>query len=246
MSSRLTNGPNLFMIRFMNAAPVLTEPETLAEQRAQDAQYYRSVLHRLIDIGSAMAETIHRQAQFQAANAAPDAPPSIVPSPQTREAFEQVARTIRRCVLLAQKVSEPVKIRVVDDSAERRAAARRLIIRRVEDSIHRDAPASERESLRAELCERLDAPEFPADLDRPVEEIIQEIRADLGLLGADGARRWKRRTPKDLAELSARAAAPARKRVGPFVLPMPPRGWVDPGERLGESYDGAPRFRGGP
>ncbi len=233
------------MIRSMTTTPIPTEPETLAEQRAQDAQYYRRVLHRLIDIGSAMAETIHSQAQSQAANAAPDAPPSLVPSHATREAFERVARTIRRCILLAEKVAEPAKPRAVD-SAERRIAARKLIIRRVEDSIHRDAPESERESLRAELVERLDAPEFQADLDRPIEEVLQEIHADLGLLGAEGAKRWPRRTPKDVAVMAVRAAAPARRRVGPFVLPMPPRGWVDPGDGLGESYDGAPRCRGGP
>jgi len=242
----LTNDPNVFMLRFMSKIATPIEPETLAEQRAQDAQYYRGILHGLIDMGNDIAGMIHQQAKTQAAAAAPDASAGLVPSPMTREAFEQIARTIRRCILLAMKVAEPAKAPAVDNAAPRRAAVRRQIIRRVEDSIHRDAPAAEQESLRAELGERLDAPEFQDDLDRPIEEVIHEIRADLGLLGPDSARRWPRRTPKDLAVMAARAAAPVKAESGPFVPPMPPKPWMDPKWRLGRSDDGSPRCRGSP
>ncbi len=234
------------MIRSMNTTPNPTEPETLTEQRAQDAQYYRGILHGLIDKANDIAGMIHQQAQTQAANAAPDSSPCLVPSPMTRDAFEQIAWTIRRCILLALKVAEPVKVRTADEAGPRREAVRRQIIRRVEDSIHRDAPAAEAESLRAEFAERLDAPEFQADLDRPIDEVVREIQADMGLLGAEGAKRWPRRTPQDLAVIAARAAAPERARVGPFNLPMPPKGWIDPEWRWERPGKDAPRCSGGP
>jgi hypothetical protein len=226
------------MIRFMNKLLTPTEPETLAEQRAQDAQYYRGILHGLINMGYAMAEDVHQQAKAQVAAATADSPVTLVPSPNTQLAFNQMARTIRRCILLAQKVCEPARARAVDDSEQRRVAARRQIIRRVEDAIHRDAPAGEAESLRAEFAERLDAPEFEADLDRPIEEVVQEIRADMGLLGANGAKRWPRRTPQDLAAMAARARAKSG--------PARPAGRDDPGWRMGRPDEGPPGFRGGP
>jgi hypothetical protein len=231
---------------FMSFDPTPTEKEALAEQRAQDAQYYRGILHGLIEMGNDIAGMIHQQAKSQAAAAAPDASAGLVPSPMTREAFEQIARTIRRCILLAMKVAEPAKAPAVDNAAPRRAAVRRQIIRRVEDSIHRDAPAAEQESLRAELGERLDAPEFQDDLDRPIEEVIHEIRADLGLLGPDSAKRWPRRTPKDIAILAARAAAPARERLRPVHAPMPREGRRDPDWRVERSDARAPPYPCGP
>jgi hypothetical protein len=73
-----------------------------------------------------------------------------------------------------------------------------------------------------------------------VREIVNEIRADLGLLGADSLTRHKRRTPPDLAVLWARAVGLG---AGAGVAPMPR---VDPRWRLGGVDDGTPRVRGGP
>jgi hypothetical protein len=66
----------------------------------------------------------------------------------------------------------------------------------------------------------MEAPELEEELaTRPVEEIIDEIRRDLGVYGELSLQFWKRRTPADVAALNARAAAPYRKAGGPIVPP---------------------------
>jgi hypothetical protein len=140
-------------------------------------------------------------------------------------AYNGVTRSIRRSMLLAQKFTEPAKAPVSDEAAQKRIATRKAIIRRVEDTIHREAKAAEAADLHAELLERIESPDFDGDLtQRPAAEIIKDLCADLGL-GPDSLHWWKRRTPQDIAILCARAAAPCRDRTGPFNLPMPPRGW---------------------
>ena len=145
-------------------------------------------------------------------------PSSASPPPSAR-----VARAVRRCVALARSLDEPVK--PAQDPARRRAAARRRIIREVEDAIHRAAHDGDRaESLQAELRDRLDAPDLDDDIAaRPLAEIVTEIRRDLGLASLPGDNPWKRRTPADIAQLNARAAARATPLAAP---PMPPTGPV--------------------
>jgi hypothetical protein len=136
-------------------------------------------------------------------------------------------------MLLAQKFTDPAAARSADNAVQTRITARKLIIRQVEDCIHQNAPAAEAGDLQAEFLDRLEGPEFDDDLSkRPIEDIINEIRADLGLGlgGALGRSRWKRRTPEDIAILCQRAAAPCRAKTGPYNLPMPPPGWT--GRRL--------------
>jgi hypothetical protein len=230
----------------MSSNPTHTEPETKADQLAQDAQYYRRILHRMIDRGDAMAEMIHQKAKAQAeAEAAPDAEPT--PTPDLTVQLDRVARIVRRCILLAQKIAEPVKAPRPDDAEQRRIAARKQVIRRVEDAIHRDAADHEAEALHAELLERVESPEFEEDLAQlGIEKVITAMQADMGLLGENSLDHWKRRTPRDIAKLYARAAAPTREAVGPFVLPMPPRDWIDPEWRLERPDGAAPRCRNGP
>ena len=158
-----------------------------ADQREQDAQYYRGVLHGLIDIGADLARQIHQQGE---------------PVAEIAIAFDRIARSVRRCVVLAQKIAEPV-----GDGGQRRAASRRQIIRAVEDEIQRHADEDAAESLHAEFCERLDGPELDDELDddRPVAAIIADICRDLGLAAAPGTHPWKRRSPADVAVLCARA-----------------------------------------
>ena len=80
--------------------------------------------------------------------------------------------------------------------------------------IHRRATGPRAEALQAELNERLDAPEFDDDLDRPTAEIIAEICRDLGLDDMPGSHPRKRRTPADVASLHARAARPCNPQPG--------------------------------
>jgi hypothetical protein len=205
---------------FMSSHPASTEPETEADQHVQDAQYYRRILHDLIDRGADLARQVHQQALSQAETAEP--------APDFAAAFDRIARTIRRCIVLARKLAEPVQAPAANP-AQSRTAARQRIIRAVEDTIQRDAGRTDAESLHAEFLDRLDAPDLDEDIDqRPIADIITDICRDLGLAALPGTHPWKRRTPADIAILYARAARPgptARLVVHPIragsVLPTP-------------------------
>ncbi len=136
-------------------------------------------------------------------------------------AFDRIARTVRRTVALLRVLDVPVAPVV-----ERRALVRRQVIRAVEDTIEADHGDGERaESLRAELYERMDAPEFEEDLGRPVEEVIADIRRDLGIAGRPGMRHpWKRRTPGEVAALFARASSRGPEVEARMVVSAPFRG----------------------
>ena len=112
-------------------------------------------------------------------------------------AFERVARGTRRAILIADRLAHQANARV---------AARKQIIRTVEDTIQREA---EEAALEAEFHDRLDSADLEDDItNRPTQDIITEIIHDLGLGVPLGIHPWKRRTPTDIAYLAARAAAP--------------------------------------
>ncbi len=141
-------------------------------------------------------------------------------------AFDDVSRNVRRCILLADDLNQPRKqpkaayaaASDAEPSPEARTAARKRILRAVQDTIQRrdyDGSASPEcdppETQRRELLDRLDAPDLDTEIaTRPVEDIIKDILRDLGLAALPGTRPWQRRTPADTAELNARAAAPCR------------------------------------
>ena len=139
-------------------------------------------------------------------------------TPQTPEhlqaqslAFDRVTRAVRRTILLAQKISQtPTK-------PNARTAARKRILRKVEDRIQSEATGPEAEALTAELHERLDTPDLEDDLEsRPIQDIIQDIQADLGIaIDLPGHHSWKRRTPGDIEALRARAARPPHAGAAP-------------------------------
>jgi hypothetical protein len=165
---------------------------------------YRSLLHDVMDMAADIARAIHREATA----------PHAKPGPDIANAFDRVARIIRRCIALAQRLDAPV----------RPEATRRAVIRAAEDAIHRHADPDEAGELHAELYERLDRPEFAEDLDRPLEDVITEIIRDLGLAAIPGMNDpWKRRTPADIATLHARAAALGN------APPRPAKGHPTPG-----------------
>ena len=205
----------------MSSSPILPEPAndasaTQVSQRDEDAQYYRQVLHELIAIGTDLARTLHRQATPQ-----PKAEPNNQPSPETAAApvaapdptiaFDRIARTLRRTIALARKITDPTPSRPAqlraEHASERRLAARKQIIREVEDTIQRRSNGAEAEDLHEELRERLDDPDLDDDLDqRPVADIIKDICRDFGIEHFPGTHPWKRRTPQDVRDLCARAA----------------------------------------
>jgi hypothetical protein len=152
----------------------------------------QAIFNDMITLGHRLARVVVEQAEA-----------AIIPAPAAATAFDRVGRCMRRCALIVLKLAEPVK--TVD-----RTAARKRILREVEDSIHRDAHPVEAESLREELLDRLDTLDLEDDIaGRPVEDIIAEIIHDLGLAATPLSDPWKRRTLQDLAELSARARQPA-------------------------------------
>jgi hypothetical protein len=137
--------------------------------------------------------------------------------------FDRIARAIRRTIVLARHLRDPATPR----PAEQRTTARKRILRDVEDAIHRSERRNpDKELLRAELHERLDAPDLDADLlSRPIPEIIAEICRDLGIASAAaGPLPWKRRTPEDLAALCAAAARHPRSPQPPDAPPPHPPG----------------------
>ena len=128
---------------------------------------------------------------------------STLPVEKAAIAYERVTRSMRRSTWLIRKLDEPAK-------TTDRTAARKQVIRVVEDIIQRHAEdPEEAEMLHEELRERLDTMDFEDEIrGRPIDDIITDIVRDLGLAAVPGNHPWKRRTPDDLAELCALAAQP--------------------------------------
>ena len=145
--------------------------------------------------------------------------------------------------MLAQRLDKP-------DPARHRTAARKRIIRAVEDLIQRadddgiESDPDSADALHAELHERLDAPDLDADIaTRPVPDIIADITRDLGLGLLPGTRPFQRRTPADVALLCARAAAPTSQAgAGPqgLVQPQPSAARRHPGTQPDRSNPARP------
>ena len=196
----------------MSPAPSRPEPANdaspaQATQRDEDTQFYREVLHELVEMATDIARAVHRQAVAQPA-AAPK--PEQASQPDPTIAFDRIARTIRRTIALARKLDEPASPGPAQGTHQRRRAARKQIIRDVEDTIQRRTDGAEAEALHAELYERLDAPDLDDDIDtQPIADIIAAICRDLGIAHHPGTHPWKRRTPRDVRDLCARAAAPS-------------------------------------
>jgi hypothetical protein len=216
---------------FMSSSIFPAEPAIVPDQPMPTL--LRVVLE-LIEIEMDLMRTVQHQAKAEVEIAAR----LSEPAPDFTVSCTRVSRSVRRSVMLADRLSKPAKAQAAEDPAKTTIAARKQIIRAVEDSIAHDAPADAAERLQSEFLERLDSPELEEEIAaRRVIDIVTDIRRDLGLAGEPGQRPWKRRTPQDVALLCARAATrlPAE---GPFVLPMPPRGWVYEhplGERPGDA-----------
>ena len=160
---------------------------------ATRAARHQDVFDDLIDLGHELTRLVVDHAKTGA-----------TPPPTAAIAYERVTRSIRLSALLSRKFDEPV--RTTD-----RVAARKRIIRVVEDTIQRHDDVHEAQHLQTELHERLDTPDLEDELgDRPVEDIIADIIRDLGLASSPASHPWKRRTPAELAKLCARAAQPPR------------------------------------
>jgi hypothetical protein len=164
---------------------MVTAPQTCAA----DTTPHQAVLNRFVDFGDRLVRLTVERAEA-----------ATFPVDKAAAAYDRVTRSVRKSIWLVRKLAEPAKS--VD-----RIAARKQIIRTVEDAIQRHAEADPSETLHEELLDRLDTSELEDEIgNRPVEDIIADILRDLGLAAIPGTQPWKRRTPADLTELHARAA----------------------------------------
>ena len=167
---------------------------------------HQAILDELVTLGTDLARRIH------AAAAAGE-----LSLEHAATAFDHVSRSVRRTILLSRRLDEPASAQLGSAQPQQhRAAARKRLIRDVEDTIARTTRGPESEQLQAEFQDRLDSPDLEDEIGtRPVAEIIADICRDLGIATPPGMPRvWKRRTPNDLANLVARAAHPTPK-IGP-------------------------------
>lgn len=193
--------------------------------------HHSDVLRDLIDLGHAIARTVHAQAMRDEAQALRDeaqrddtasAAPRAILDHVAR--FDRIARCIRRTILLAEHLVRPPDTR--------RTVVRKQVLRRCEDHIAGAAfnnrrgrtPELDTGTLHTELLERIDSPDLEDDIqNRPLEDIVNEICRDLGLGLQDlpGLCPAPRRTPADLATLAARAASPPRSNPVTFPRSIP-------------------------
>ena len=194
------------------------EPVDPARQPDEDAPCYRQILHELIDMGANLARAIHHQVTAEP-GAAPGSDSASQPGPvpvlDLSIAFDDVARAIHRAIAFARKITEFAPPSITAQPSERRLAARKRVIRKIEDAIQRRANGAEADALNAEVREHLDSLDLDDDRDqRPPAEVIADICRDLGIAARFGKHPWKRRTPRDVRDLCARAARPSIARNG--------------------------------
>ena len=211
------------------ASAPLTEPNQ--GHPSPRAQRHLELLDELVELGMDLARSAHATAKQQLEAAVPEptdatATPPARPAPDPTIPFDRIVRGVRRSMLLARRLEEPLPADAAtpaDAIAHHRIAARKRIIRDVEDAIQRTCTPDRAEHLHAELLERLDSPDLDDEIDhRPPAEIIADICRDFGIAHIAGTHPWKRRTPADIAELRARAAAPAPLRDHAAPAPAEP------------------------
>ncbi len=216
----------------MSSTPALPDPadranSTQMSQRDEDAQYYRQVLHKFIAMGTDLAEAVHRQALAEPAaapqsapqNQPEDQPAAPNPTPSQATTFDRLARTVRRTIALARKLSEPAreapgpKLRLNECPLQECPKQRRT------DRAETAAPNAE---LWAEPCERPEGADCDADEDldddldeQSLADLIASLRHDSGLATlTDAELRQHRTRPSERCDRCARAAG---------ITPAPPR-----------------------
>jgi len=164
--------------------------DALTETEHDDAAHQHA-LSVLLDIGTTLALVLKT-----------DESPILARA----DAFERIARAVRRTIVLSRHIADAIPARAAAET--KRVLARKQVIRVVADTIERNARRADLEALRCELLERVDAPEFADDLaHRDPEHVIAELCRDLGVASLSNGRPPLRRTPDDIAILCAQAAA---------------------------------------
>ena len=152
------------------------EPNPLAAQRAENREHFCRLLRRIVDVGATCVDALDPASQ-------PDSFTIPPPDPvATAQAYHLLARDIRQGMLLADKFAAPIpEPRPLAEPKPE--PARERVIREVGDAIHQAERGEAAERLEAELKERLETPEMAEQFaDRPVEDIILDLRRSFGLL----------------------------------------------------------------
>jgi hypothetical protein len=197
--------------------------------------YFGRVLRHFVEVGDDLVGMLHQEArliakaQAELAEGTLDLQTAPIQAPQSDllGAYQDITRSVRRSIMLYQKLFEAKKT----PPAQHRITARKKIIRDVEDAIYANAAPGKEEKLQAELLERLERPELDHEIaDRKIAEIVTDITRDLGLSALYDDHPWKRRTPHDIAILDARAAKRAGEALSAEIQaliaaapPQPPR-----------------------
>lgn len=168
---------------------------------------YAALLQRALAVGATLTERLL------------DLPPDSARNPAAD--YHLLNRAMRQAILVLHKTSAQPE----DRQAAPRVAARKQIIREVEDAIqYRAGPPGDpkADTLRAELLERLDDAALDADLaTRPLPDIIADICRDFRVVSPLESGRFARRTPDELAELCALAARLPGQRPRATLKPRP-------------------------
>ena len=211
----------------------------LAVRRLDNAQVqaYRAALHDIIGMTTALAQRIH--AEIMALPTTSRAEPASSGSPPAgtnsrialAAAFDDAARTVRECIMLAHAVAEPqpgrtLKLARQTDPVRHRAAANRRAVREIEDSLQDDVERPETLNDESEPNERPEPLDVGREINtRPAQAIIAGIMHDLGVKTVPTAHPFRSPTP-EVIELRIWAADPpkaAKPRLvcGPVTQPSP-------------------------
>lgn len=169
----------MFMFRSMLFIQQTNDPNAVLDQQAEDDAFYAATLREMVAMGLEIGRIIHQQVIAQSL----DSPHSQIDD-QSSVSYDRVFRAVRRGIMLAKRLKDPEPVR-------KQAAARRQIARDVGNAIQSQAKSpKDAENLYAGLRDRLDTPDFEEDLEnRPIQDIIDDIRKDLGL-SASLPREW--------------------------------------------------------
>ena len=97
----------------MSGAASPRHPAGLACQRAEDAQYYREILHEFIEVGARLARAIDRQAAEQGAapqQAGPSEKSPAIPLQRTHQGLARSGIALARRPAQAPATSAPISL----------------------------------------------------------------------------------------------------------------------------------------
>ena len=146
----------------MPTPPSSPVPANEAQRRAAAKERHRAILEELLDLAMDLARTVHHQAELRA---------NDVTAPDPTPAFDRVARTVRRTVMLVHKLDEPA-------AAPRAPGAGP---RAVTKPVEKMTDAELDELIEAEGLDRLDDDPGEDFDNRSVGELLAELARHAGI-----------------------------------------------------------------